>query len=112
MSRGIIQILPYLFHCVLSQDPLLCSDRPQCRKHSTVGLLYIIKEIADDLQDEFFVFLGEQFQRVCVFRILRFCSVVGFDVRVWLMLWFVGCLVLESREGLGDIVKHIKMWTL
>jgi hypothetical protein len=22
------------------------------------------------------------------------------------MLWFVGCLVLESREGLGDVVKH------
>ncbi len=22
------------------------------------------------------------------------------------MLWFVGCLVLETREGLGDVVEH------
>jgi hypothetical protein len=22
------------------------------------------------------------------------------------MLWFVGCLVLELREGLGDVVEH------
>jgi hypothetical protein len=47
-----------------------------------------------------------QFCRVCVFRILRLCSIVGFDVRVWLMLWLVGCLVLELREGLRDVVKH------
>ncbi len=34
------------------------------------------------------------------------CSVVGFGVRVWLMLQFVWCSVLEMCEGLGDAVKH------
>ncbi len=35
-----------------------------------------------------------------------FCSVVGLDVWVWLMLRFAGCLVLEMREGLADMVEH------
>jgi hypothetical protein len=106
MSRGSVQKLLYLFHCVLSGACLLSSNRPQCRKHNAVNTSCMIEESADDLLDDFFVFLGEQCRRVHVFSILRLCSVVGFDVRVWLMLWFVGCSVLQSRNGLGDVVEH------
>jgi hypothetical protein len=61
MSRGIVQKLSYLFHCVLSQDYLLCSDRPRCRKHGAVDASFIIKESANDLLDDCLFFLGEQF---------------------------------------------------
>jgi hypothetical protein len=54
MSRGIVQKLTYLFHCVFSQVCLLRRDRPQCCKHSYVDALCIIKESANDLLDEFF----------------------------------------------------------
>ncbi len=60
MSRDIDQKLSYLFS-VLSWVQLLCSNRPQCRKHSAVNTSCIIKESADDLLDDFFVFLREQF---------------------------------------------------
>ncbi len=60
MSRGIVQKLSYLFHCVLSRVHLLCSNRPQCRKHGAVDTLCIIEERANDLLDDFFVFLGEK----------------------------------------------------
>ncbi len=56
--------------------------------------------------DEYLVFFGEQCWRVRVIRVLRLLSVVELDVRVWLMLRFVGCSVLKKREGLGDIVEH------
>ncbi len=84
ISKGVVQKMSYLFCSVLSQVCLLCGD----------------------LLDVFFVLLGEQCWRVRVFHMLCLCSVVGFDMRVWLMLRLVGCLVLESREGLGDLVKH------
>jgi hypothetical protein len=106
MSRGIAQKLSHLSHCVLSWVCLLCDNRPQSRKHGVVNTLCIIEESANDLLDDFFVFLGEQCQRVSVFSLLCLCSVVGFVVRVWLMLWFVGCSVLELCEGLGDVVDH------
>ncbi len=104
--RGIVQKLSYLFHRVLGWVCLLCGNRPQCRKHGAVDTSRIIEKSADDLLNEFLVFFGEQCQGVCVFRVLHLCSVVGLDVWVWLMLRFAGCLVLETREGLGDVVKH------
>ncbi len=60
MSRDIVQKLAYLFHRVLSRVCLLCSDRPQCRRHGAVNTLCIIEESVDDLMEEYFVFLGEQ----------------------------------------------------
>ncbi len=96
----------YLFHCVLSWVCLLCGSRPQCRKHGAIVTSRIIEKSADDLLNEFFVFFGEQYQGVCDFRVLRLCSIVGLEVWVWLMLRFSGCLVLETSEGLRDIVKQ------
>ena len=35
-----------------------------------------------------------------------FCSVVWFDVKVWLVLGFVWLQVAEALEGINDIVQH------
>ncbi len=50
--------------------------------------------------------LGSNFSVSASFRILCFCTVVGFDMRVGLMLRFVRSLVLKWHEGLGDVVEH------
>ncbi len=106
MSRGIVQKLSYLFHHVLCWICLLCGSRLQCREHGAVITSRIIEESAYDLLNEFLVFFGEQRQGVCVFCVLRLCSIVGLDVWVWLILRFTGCSVLETREGLRDVVEH------
>ncbi len=85
---------------------MLCDNKPQCQKHGADDTSHIIEESANDLSDEFLVFFGEQCGGVHVFHVLCLHSVVGLDVWVWLMLQFVRCLVLELREGLGDVVKH------
>ncbi len=59
MSRGIVQKLLYLFHCV-GWVCLLCGNRHQCRKHGAVDKLHIIDESANDFLNEFLVFFGEQ----------------------------------------------------
>ncbi len=97
--------MSYLFHRGLGWVCLLCGNRPQYRKHGAVDTLRIIEESADDLSNEFLVFFGEQYLGVRVFCVLRLCSVVGLDVWVWLMLQFAGCSVLETREGLRDVVE-------
>ncbi len=101
-----MQTLLYLLHRVLGWVCLLCGNRPPCRKHGAVDTLGIIEKSANYLLNEFLVFFGEQCQGVRVFCVLRPYSVVGLDVWVWLMLRFAGCSVLETREDLGDVVKH------
>ncbi len=78
----------------------------QCCKHGAVNTLRIVEESADDLLNEFLAFWGEQSRCVRVFHQLHLCSIVGLDMWVWLMLQFARCLVLEAREGLGDVVEH------
>ncbi len=61
MSRGIVQKFLDLFHCVLSQVCLLCSERKQCHEHSAVNTSCIIKESANDLLDDFLSSLWSRF---------------------------------------------------
>ena len=89
------------FACCVAKDP-----RSKRCEQSAVNALCIVEESVNDFLAESLAFFGKSRRSVTALGILCFCTVVWFDMWVWLMLWCARFPMAEMSECFGDVVKH------
>ena len=104
LQRHVIKELLAQCHGPFRWFCLLGCERAECREKAAVDTACEEKEYTANLLDKLLSCLVEGGGIIVGSGVLFLGSIIGFDMWVWLVLWFAGGGVLETRECFGHVI--------